>query len=164
LGLVGEIGFNAGLSSWAMLESDPDVQVVSFDLGLHRTVPRAKQLIDEAFPGRHTLVVGDSTQAVPAYAAQNPGVRFDLVFIDGGHDYEIAAADLQNMRKLSGPNTVVVMDDVMPWRVWGQGPTKAWEEAIRSGVVVQDEVFKDGRLVDHAEAPGKRAWAVGRYL
>jgi len=37
----------------------------------------------------------------------------DLVFIDGGHDYEIAKKDLENCRPLSDHDTIVIMDDVV---------------------------------------------------
>ena len=86
-----------------------------------------------------------------------------MVFIDGGHDYYVAKADLENIRALSTPATAVVMDDLTPWRPWGQGPTKAWREALNTGAVLQEELFKDGAPVDTLEPPGTRAWALGRY-
>jgi predicted O-methyltransferase YrrM len=161
---IGEIGFNIGLSSYAFLSMCPDVHLVSFDLGEHRSVAAAKRLIDKRFPGRHTLVLGDSTQTVPNYAKSHPDVRFDMVFIDGGHDYDVAHADLDNMRALSTENTVVVMDDVTHWKPWGVGPAAVWEEAVRSGRVLQEEVYQDGRRVDVLNPPGTRAWAKGRYV
>ena len=160
--LVGEIGFNAGFSSYAFLSAD--THVVSFDLGKHAATKKAKKLIDKKFPNRHTLIYGDSRSTVPEFKKRNPDLYFDLVFIDGGHDYEIAKADLLNMRPLCTENTVVIMDDLLPWRRWGKGPTRAWTEAIREGIVRQDELFKDGKRVDVIEPPGKRSWALGRYV
>jgi predicted O-methyltransferase YrrM len=162
--LIGEIGFNAGCSSYALLKHVPDAKVVSFDLGEHDSVAVNKKLIDEKFPGRHTLVTGDSRETVPAFADGNPDLRFDLVFIDGGHEYAVAHADLLNMRRLSSARTAVVMDDLVPWQSYGSGPTKAWEEAIRDGVVAQDELLQDGQRVDATRPPGVRAWALGHYL
>ena len=161
--LVGEIGFNAGFSSYAILASCPQVNVVSFDLCVHSVSRAGKKLIDHKFPGRHTLICGDSRESVPRYAADNPGVEFDVAFIDGGHDYEVARADIENMRALCSPDTAVIMDDLTPWKSWGKGPHKAWGEAIETGAVVQTEVFKDGEPVEVLEPPGKRAWALGRY-
>ncbi|OMC19298.1 hypothetical protein A5736_13305 [Mycobacterium sp. SP-6446] len=162
--LVAEIGFNVGYSSYAMLAASPDLTVVSFDLGNHGSTRAAKQLIDKNFPGRHTLICGDSRETVPEYAKRHPGLRFDLVFIDGGHDYEVAKADLLNMKSLSSEHTAVVMDDVVPWLRYGKGPARAWAEAIEGGVVSQEEIFKDGRPVDLLQPPGVRAWALGRYV
>src|SRR5579859_1597930 len=121
--LVGEVGFNAGFSSLAFLSADPDVRVVSFDIGQHDIVGHAKEFLDGLYPGRHELVIGDSTRTVPGYAAENPAVSFDLVFIDGGHSYETVAADIVNMRAMSHLGTGVVVDDLTPWLWWGEGPT-----------------------------------------
>ncbi|AQT79313.1 hypothetical protein B1R94_08590 [Mycolicibacterium litorale] len=162
--LIGEIGFNAGFSSFAFLSASPDTQVVSFDLGEHGYSKLAKQLIDKKFPNRHTLVVGDSTKIVPDYKSTHPDLRFDLVFIDGGHQYEVAKADIENMRAFCTEKTAVVMDDLTPWLSWGEGPMRAWTEAIESGMVRQEEMFKDGQPVAVMEPPGKRSWALGRYI
>ncbi len=48
--LIGEIGFNAGFSSFAFLSAHPDIKVVSFDLGEHAYSRTAKALIDKKFP------------------------------------------------------------------------------------------------------------------
>jgi predicted O-methyltransferase YrrM len=162
--LIGEIGFNAGFSSYAFLNWVPGAAVVSFDLGEHRSMRAAQKLIDKKFPGRHALICGDSRETVPAFADSSPDLRFDLVFIDGGHDYEVANADVMNMRRLSTETTAVIMDDLVPWRSYGAGPTKAWDEAIRDGVIRQEEFFQDGESVEVAQAPGDRAWALGRYI
>jgi predicted O-methyltransferase YrrM len=155
--LIGEIGFNVGFSSYAFLTAHPETRIVSFDLAEHAWTKAAKELIDERFPGRHTLVYGDSRETVPEFKQRNPAVSFDLVFIDGGHDYEVAKADILNMRSLCEEKTVVIMDDLVPSRPWGVGPTQAWTEAIQDGVVCQDELFKNGIGM-------RRSWAVGRYL
>src|SRR5690349_20004097 len=88
--LVGEIGFNAGFSSVAFLSADVDVHVVSFDLGCHEVVGPAKEFVDAQYPRRHELIIGDSAQSVPEYRMQRPEISFDIVFIDGGHEYEQA--------------------------------------------------------------------------
>lgn len=159
-----EIGFNAGYSSYAFLSANPSTEVVSFDLGEHGYTRTAKKLIDKEFPGRHTLVYGDSTKTVPEYRKTHLDETFDLVFIDGGHDYAVAKADIVNMEPFCTTRTVVIMDDLTPWQAWGEGPAKAWTEAITEGLVTQDELYKDGEPVDVLEPPGKRIWASGRYL
>jgi hypothetical protein len=162
--LIGEIGFNAGYSAQAFLNANPDSEVISFDLVEHGYTKVAKKLVDAKFPGRHTLIEGDSTKTVPAFLRQNPGLAFDLVFIDGGHSYEVARADIQNIMPLCHPKTAVIIDDLTPWHRWGKGPAKAWSEAIRDGIIQQDELFKDGKAVEKIAPPGRRVWALGRYL
>lgn len=45
--LIGEIGFNAGLSSYAFLMTNPEACAYSFDLGEHDYVKPAKEYIDK---------------------------------------------------------------------------------------------------------------------
>ncbi|WP_198042311.1 O-methyltransferase [Kitasatospora azatica] len=159
-----EIGFNAGLSSQALLAAAPDIRVVSFDLGDHAYVHQAKEYVDRRFPGRHELILGDSRTTLPRYAARADRPLFDLAFVDGGHEVEVARADLRNARALCRPGAHVVIDDLTPWRPWGVGPTAAWREAIADGLIVQEEVLVDGVLVDEPSEPGDRVWAWGRFL
>lgn len=161
---IAEVGFNAGRSSYNFLQANSEAHVTAFDIGDHKCVSVAKQFIDQRFPGRHTLVLGDSRLAVPDFHRNSPAAKFDLVFIDGGHAYEIARADLLNFKDLSHERTIVVMDDITPWLPWGRGPTKAWRELLNSGVIAQDELVKDGKVVERLRPPGKRAWAVGTYI
>jgi predicted O-methyltransferase YrrM len=159
---VAEIGFNIGFSSIAFLESTPETTVVSFELDRRPAVELAKDFIDEQYPGRHELVIGDSRGTVPQYADARGG-GFDFVFVDGGHEYEVAMADIQNARRLAKPNGWVVIDDVIPWFPWGVGPYRAWQEAIANGLIKPVESFVDGHRVDVIEQPGDRAWATGRF-
>ena len=161
---VAETGFNTGGSSRAFLAARTDVRVVSFDIGQHLSVSPAKAQIDKKYPGRHELVLGDSTQTLPAYAKAHLDVRFDLVFIDGGHDYEVARADLANFRTMSHARTIVVMDDMTPWWKWGEGPTRAWNEAVAAGTIVESRVYKNGLAIKELTGrPADSVWAVGLY-
>jgi predicted O-methyltransferase YrrM len=159
-----EIGFNAGHSSYVFLEARPDVRVLSFDLGEHGYVSAAKAFIDKKFPGRHELVLGDSTIMVPQYRAEHPEAVFDLAFIDGGHDYDVASADLRNCHPLVATDGLVVMDDLLDWKSWGTGPTRAWAEVCDEGTVTAMELVQDGQLVDSVRRKAATAaWGLGRY-
>jgi len=161
-----EIGFNTGHSSYLFLSSLPDVRVLSFDLGEGEIVDVAKRLIDQRFPSRHELIRGDSRQTVPAFADANPGRHFDLIFIDGGHEYDVASSDIANCENLGGPQSFAIIDDINPWS-WGVGPTNAWRDAIATDLVDPLLLLEDGfPLCDVALAdvrPLQRGWVVGRY-
>lgn len=145
-----EIGFNAGHSADTFL-SHSLAHVVSFDLNDHGYVLHAKKYMDQKYPTRHTLLLGDSAQTIPAYHKEHPEERFDLIYIDGGHAYEEAYADLLNCRALAHPQTMVVMDDVVlstnHQRGWSVGPSKVWAEAVLQGVIRDScgELYGPGR-------------------
>jgi predicted O-methyltransferase YrrM len=147
-----EIGFNGGHSAELFL-SNSSATVLSFDLGVNPYVQSAKEYIDAKYTSRHTLILGNSMETVPQYLADNPNTTFDFIFIDGGHDYEIALADLTNCRKLSKPTTVVVMDDVIISKNyslqcnWTLGPSKTWAESIMNGMIrhTSAELYYVGR-------------------
>ena len=57
------------------------------------------------------MVLGDSTITIPTFKSLHPDFRCDVIFIDGGHAYEVALADIRNMASLAGPDRWVVVDD-----------------------------------------------------
>lgn len=153
-----EIGFNAGLSSLAFLLSDGNSTVTSFDIGNHPYVQPAKKYIDSRFPQRHNLVLGDSTEAVPLFSNSNPEQKFDLIFIDGGHSYSVAMQDIKNCMSLAHNDTVVIVDDLVPWLPWGFGPWKAWRKAKKINLINETFRESDGFIYP------RRTWAAGKYL
>ncbi len=135
---VMEIGFNGGHSAEVFL-SNPQVTLTSFDLGMHNYVYPAKSYIDKMYPNRHTLIIGDSRVTLPEYIKNN--TTFDVIFIDGGHDYDIAKSDLENCFYLSHSDTIVIMDDTV-YTVGNEkeytiGPTKAWIEKLETNKIVE---------------------------
>lgn len=158
---IAEIGFNVGFSALAFLESSADAGVVSFELNKRRAVLLAKEFVDERYPDRHELVIGDSLDTVAHYADEHPH-SFDLVFVDGGHSKEIADSDIRHACRLARPRGLVVVDDVIPWLKWGAGPYAAWNDAVAAGLLEPVELRLDGRLVTEIVEPGNHAWAVGR--
>ena len=135
-----EIGFNAGHGSNIFLRHGNN-KVTSFDIGNHEYILIAKEYIDLVYPYRHLLFLGDSKRKIPLFSRNNAGITFDLIFIDGGHDYDTAIADLKNCKHLSHSQTIVVMDDVIKnpdgQTGFNKGPTKAWEEMLKDSEVVE---------------------------
>lgn len=154
-----EIGFNAGHSAEIFLKNNVNLTLTSFDLGEHGYVLPAKEYIDTTYPNRHTLVLGDSTVSIPKYTAENPGKTFDLIFIDGGHDYTVSKPDLDNCRMLANKDTIVIMDDTNYTDGWMHshtiGPTRAWVEQLDAGTIT--EIHK----VDYQ---GGRGMSWGKYV
>ena len=136
-----EIGFNAGHSSDNFLRNNKSLKMTSFDLGAYAYGRFAKEYIDSNYPNRHMLILGDSTQKIPEFILNNKGSTFDVIFIDGGHDYQVVKADLDNCRKLSNKDTIVMVDDVVFTKGWEEsytlGPTQIWNEYIRDNKIIE---------------------------
>lgn len=156
---VMEIGFNAGHSAEVILESNPNITLTSFDLGMHPYVQVGKNYIDNKYPFKHRLILGDSTHTVPLFINENPNVKFDVIFIDGGHMYNIAKCDFMNCIQLAHKDTIVIVDDIVftPGfeKDWTTGPTQVWVEG-RNDKIIEEFGIRDFK-------PG-RGMAWGKYI
>jgi len=135
-----EIGFNAGHSAEVFLNNN-SIRLTSFDLGYHMYVQMGKEYIDMTYPNRHSLIIGNSNKTIPEYIDNNPKKFFDVIFIDGCHNYEIVNTDLKNCRKLAHKDTIVILDDTVYTDGWTRnytiGPTKAWTEHLEKGIITE---------------------------
>lgn len=117
--------------------------LTSFDLGEHEYVKYAKEYIDVTYPNRHTLILGDSRKTIPDFLqhANTNNIKFDIIFIDGGHDYDIAKADMENCLHLAHKDTILVLDDTMfipGWQeIWNIGPTRTWTEHLEQNKIIE---------------------------
>ena len=138
---VMEIGFNGGHSAETFLKNNPNIILTSFDIGEHDYLKIAKDYIDTIYPGRHILILGDSTITIPKYILENKNKTFDIIFIDGCHESSIAKADLDNCMKLANKNTIVILDDtvndIANEKNHNIGPNKPWKEHIMNGTINQ---------------------------
>ena len=138
---VMEIGFNAGHSAEIFLKNNKELNLTSFDIGSHKYVNTAKKYIDVTYPNRHNLIIGDSRITIPIYLQNNKDTKFDIIFIDGGHNYKVAKADLENCFHLAHEDTIVILDDTMFTKDWKRhytiGPTRAWTEHLQQNKIIE---------------------------
>jgi predicted O-methyltransferase YrrM len=144
---IAEIGFNAGHSSVVFLDTSPRIKLVSFDICFHPYVGFAKKFVDHHFPGRHSLVKGDSTITVPNYSSALH--KFDFIFVDGSHKTEVAIKDIKNMRRLAHKKTILIVDDLQ---------LRTVKKALK--FCESEKIIQINRL----EYDAKRSWAVCNYL
>jgi hypothetical protein len=83
-----EVGFGAGHSALLFLHTLASGTVHSFDHGLARYTIPAHNYLDEAYPERMTLTLGDSAVVVPQLRHYYPDAKCDVVYLDGSTTYE----------------------------------------------------------------------------
>ena len=131
-----QIGFNAGHSTVLMLNARNDVTITSVDIGKNY-IHECNESVNKSFPGRHTLIIGDSLEVIPKLKEE-----FDLFFIDGGHQYDVVRGDLENCYNLGRSGSYILMDDVAHLidctndHTYLVGPTKAYTEFVKMGKVI----------------------------
>lgn len=89
--------------------------MLAFDVTRRLYTAAAINAVSTHFPNRTvSLVTGDSTLSVPNFVCMQPseGPKYNLIFIDGGHTYDVALADIVNMRALANRTYhTVIIDD-----------------------------------------------------
>ena len=105
-----EIGFNAGHSTLVFLLANPRSKIQCFDLGEHKYAHLCYDYLDKCFPGRLSIVWGDSRQTVSSFKGEEHA--HDLIHIDGGHATDVFNEDLDNCRRFANAESVVVVDDI----------------------------------------------------
>ena len=138
---VMEIGFNVGHSANTFLTNGRFCNVTSFDLAEHSGTKIGKEYIDEKFPNRHNLIIGNSRKTVTEFAETNK-LKFDFILIDGDHSRDGAIADILNCKMLAHPDTILVVDDVVQNKrcrrvSWCRGPYQAWSQMKKENVVTE---------------------------
>lgn len=155
-----EIGFNTGASAEVFLKgTNENTKVISVDLNIWNTVMPAKHFLDNKYPKRHLLLCGDSRNILPTLHEVFKSKRFDLIFVDGGHDYEVVKQDMENIQSFCNKDTILVLDDVCREenneKHYTIGPTKVWNELLEEGKVVE---------VGSHEMEGGRGCVWGKFL
>lgn len=119
------------------LVSNPIAEVLSFDITRTVYTPAAINAIHQLFPKRVvTLITGDSATSVPNFAqfmygnasTSSVGVshaKFNIIFIDGNHEYEGALLDIMNLRPMANAtyHRILVDDGLHP------EVRRAWDHA-----------------------------------
>jgi predicted O-methyltransferase YrrM len=138
-----QIGFNAGHSAEIFLKNNNNLTLISFDLGIHEYVMIANEYINNTYPNRHKLILGDSQITLPKYIGENKNKKFDIIFIDGGHDYNIVKSYIENCFMLSHKDTIVILDDTLfteqlkKHYTNDQSPTQIWNEYLKKNKIIE---------------------------
>ena len=107
-----EIGFLAGHSADMFLKLNESVVVHSFDNIGFQSVAAGKKYIDQLYPERHILIKGDSKESLPKFIKTN-NIKFDIILIDGGYDYDTVISDITNCKNLATSDTILIVNNVL---------------------------------------------------
>lgn len=151
---IAEIGFNAGHSAECFFENCKDLEVfVSFDINHFSYTKPLAEFFQNLHQNRFFFIEGDSQIKVPEFARYFPSQKFDLIYIDGNHEFENVIGDILNARLLSHQNTILWLDDYNYSSVY---------QAIRFcesiGAILRREVFAPKDLGNR-----KRTWIEAKY-
>src|SRR6218665_3807976 len=156
--VICETGFNLGHSSFNYLTASEKTVVHSFDIGNYAYAHKMSNFLKKLFPNRFFIHFGDSTKTIPEFIRNNPEFQCDVMFVDGGHVYPVALADIMNFAKIANLKENIMIFDDYP-TVWGKGFGKAWDDAIKEGIVKEFMrcTFQESFVV-------QRGFTIGRVM
>ena len=135
-----EVGMNGGHSAVAMLLSNQNLTVHSFDLFEHEYAAPVVHLLNQTFGHRFVSHRGDSRRVVPPWASEHAGLC-DVLLVDGDHSMRGAVADLQNLRRAAATSAPVIVDDVAAINGDPSGPEAALASLNASGELAILETY-----------------------
>ncbi|MCH1611942.1 MAG: class I SAM-dependent methyltransferase [Flavobacteriales bacterium] len=154
-----EIGFNAGHSSEIFLCNNQNVELISIDLGFWYYTKFGDRFLSRKYENQIKVIYKDSIEALKDFSTIQEGTFFDLIYIDGNHEYEYAMADMLNCKKFASPESIVMLDDVIlsdDYRsLANSGPTKVWKELVSSKDIIEIKCYHFKDL--------NRGVAIGKY-
>ena len=155
---VCEIGFNLGHSAFLWIAGNQKTMLYSFDIVVHKYVRGMVAHFKAEYQDRFNIIYGDSTITVPAFLKQKPYVKCDVLVVDGGHDYWLAKADLENMRHLANPERNIVIFDDFPSKDgnFNEVLGKAWAEMKAEGKIKE--------LLSCMAGRSRHGFSVGHYI
>ncbi len=161
---VCEVGFNMGHSSLFWLLQSPTVSVRAFDIGMHDYAHRASSYLSSRFGALRLssgVIFGDSRETLPLHqlaVRRGELPPCDLVFIDGGHSFEVAKSDILNFRGAVSDDHILIVDDID-----GDEVERAWNWALSDGIIEEiGEIFEDNFYVDARNSRSSLVYGVYR--
>ncbi|MDC3332840.1 class I SAM-dependent methyltransferase [bacterium] len=125
-----EIGFNAGHSCLLMLLANPTSRITTIDICEHPYTDKCYSYLQLMFPGRLTLLEGNSRSILSVSIPNEP---FDLIHIDGAHDYQSANLDFYQSILKGRKNARIIFDDTQIPHI-----RMLWDGYIRDKLIVEE--------------------------
>ncbi len=137
-----EIGFLHGSTSLMFL-LNTNANVISIDFSINK---ECEEYLINNYPDRFKIMHGTSKDMLNDLIKHNH--QFDLIYIDGGHEYKIVKEDLLQCQYIMSENCYIIMNDVVCENnlsmVWNDGPTKVFNEEDKEEVILC-KTYEQGR-------------------
>ena len=116
--------------------------------------------MDALYPGKMTVIEGNSRKLVPQWTNQNQQDKCDVFSVDGGHRYFEAHADILNAAKATKKGGIILLDDMNP----GSKTREAFDNALAGGILANahcvENVVQQVGFVDCADGKNSRGMLV----
>ena len=107
-----EIGFNAGHSCLLFLLANPENTIDCFDICEHEYTKKCFEYLNYTFPNRIRLIEGDSKSTLPKFKNENQNNIYDVIHIDGSHEFNDANCDFYNTLYMTKRDSIIIFDDI----------------------------------------------------
>ena len=131
-----EIGYHMGHSVNTILYSNSTINATTIDLFPHKYSDLCIEFTKTRFTDRVNFIKGSSFHILPTIKE-----KFDVIFIDGDHSYHGVKTDLSNCLNLCHEDTIIIMDDLVPFHSWGIDVCRVWNEFIDEQRIIPLDVI-----------------------
>ncbi len=115
-----EIGVRRGRTLCCAVEATPNVDIYAFDMwmqnyaGMENPGPNfvEQELKRHGHTGQIHFFNGNSHETLPKFFAANPGLKFDMITVDGDHTEQGAYQDLEDVIPHLAIGGVLIFDDI----------------------------------------------------
>jgi len=155
-----ETGFNYGGSALTALLAG--YNVYSFDVQAHPYSKASLQLLETLFPGKITLVKGDSAKTLKAFPNEHPQVHCDVVSVDGCHSKAYVVGDVEFFQMFTVPDNILLVDDT--GKTYNGGEIRQAWEGLKRKKTIEERVCVDSGVVETMRGPRDLGYCIGTIL
>lgn len=151
-----EVGIDRGVTLLPLVVNmatvHPEFLYVGVDVNVQEALKLTVQYLEEPIPQSTFLIQGNSLNVLPEIISQ--GMKFDLILIDGDHNYHTVSQEMQYVPDLiKDESSIVLIDDYL-----GKWSTRDLFYSTREGYENVSDVTKPVETEKHGVKPAVDEW------